>query len=97
MEPSTEERLARVEEELRSIRERNARVETDKAWETSAFRVGFITAVIYAVAAVALSVIDDENALRNALVPALGYFLSVQSIPLLKKFWLVYFRKTGRK
>lgn len=80
--------ITEIEKELDAIKERNARVEADKAWETSWFRIFTITLLIYLAAVVWLYMIDVSNFWSNALVPAVGYFLSVQSLPFIKKWWL---------
>ena len=88
-----EERIKNLEREIEMIKERNARVEADKAWETSYFRVFLISAIIYVVAVKALYLSGSENYFLNALVPAVGYFISVQSLPFIKKWWLKSFNK----
>ena len=77
-----------MEEQLRVIHERNRRVESDKAWETSWFRIGSITAITYIIAVVAMYAIGATNIFRNALIPTIGFFLSVQSLPFLKRWWV---------
>ena len=76
------------ESEIQEIKGRNQRVEADKAWEISWFRIISVTLIIYAVAAFLLYFIGVENFFSAALVPAGGYFLSVQSFPILKYWWL---------
>lgn len=46
-----DERLEKIKQEIRTITERNRRVEADKAWETSLFRLFSIAIVTYCVAA----------------------------------------------
>ena len=77
-----------IEQELQSIKDRNQRVEADKAWETSLFRITTITLMIYGVAVVVLYFMDVEQYYLSALVPAAGYFLSVQSLPIIKRWWI---------
>jgi len=77
-----------IEERIQKIEERNVRVEAEKAWETSAFRVGSIVALTYIIACGVLAAMDNENPFRNALIPAVGYFLSVQSLPFIKRSWI---------
>ncbi|MDO8518125.1 MAG: hypothetical protein Q7S26_02440 [bacterium] len=77
-----------IEQRLQKIEERNVRVEAEKAWETSVFRVGLIMLVTYVVACGVLFVIGNSNPFRNALIPALGYLLSTQSLPFIKRFWI---------
>lgn len=77
-----------LQKEIETLKARNARVEDDKAWETSRFRVYSIAAITYIVATVVLISIGNEQAFRNALVPVAGYLLSTQSLPFLKKWWV---------
>ncbi|MCR4311827.1 MAG: hypothetical protein NUV56_00945 [Candidatus Uhrbacteria bacterium] len=76
-----------IEQEIAALKERNARVEADKAWETSMFRIGSIMCITYIVATVLLFMIGNDYAFRNALVPVVGYFLSTQSLSFLKRWW----------
>jgi len=77
-----------TEERLEIIERRNSHVEASKAWEVSAFRITSIMLLTYVIAYGAFTVIGNDNPLRNALIPVLGYFLSTQSLPLLKKWWI---------
>jgi len=82
------------QEEIKKIHERNKRVEADKAWETSKFRILFICLITYVFASALLFLIGAENFLLGALVPVLGYFLSTQSLPAVKRWWVNnYFSK----
>lgn len=77
-----------LEEEIESIKERNQRVEADKAWEVSWTRRLFIAAVTYVAAGIWLAAINDSYPWLKALIPAAAYVLSTLSIPLLKSLWL---------
>lgn len=90
-----EERISAVEAELRTIKERNAKVEANKAWETSWFRIASIVAATYIIAALALLSIGNDHPYRNALIPAIGFFLSTQSLPFLKDYWIA--KRLGKK
>lgn len=86
--------IQNLEKEIEKIKERNVRVEADKAWETSSFRIFSIALVTYIIAALVLYLIGTDNFLRNALVPTVGYLLSTQSLPMVKKRWIEkYLRK----
>lgn len=82
------EKLEQLERELESIKQRNANVEADKAWEVSGFRVICICAITYVVASVLLYTIGAERFLLGALVPVVGFFLSTRSLPAIKRWWL---------
>ena len=77
-----------IEQRIQSIEERNVRVEAEKAWETSSFRVCSIMFVTYVIACGVLFVIGNDNPFRNAFIPVIGYFLSTQSLPFVKRFWI---------
>lgn len=83
-----EEKIQKLEQELTAIKDRNIRVEADKAWEVSIFRITSIAIITYVVAALILFSIGVKGYLLNAFVPTVGYLLSTQSIPLLKKWWV---------
>jgi hypothetical protein len=83
-----------IEEELTAIKERNWRVEADKAWETSGMRIFSIMIITYMIAALVLYFIGASNWPLGALVPTAGYFLSTQSLPAIKRWWVEkFFRK----
>ena len=84
-----EERVAKLEREVEALKARNARVEAEKAWETSYARTFSIALVTYAAAALALFMVGVENYLLAALVPPLAYALSTQSLPAVKRRWIV--------
>lgn len=77
-----------IEQELSHIKERNKRVEAEKAWEGSFTRIGAIMLITYAVACAALYAIGNNQPLRNGLIPVLGFLLSTLSIPALKQRWI---------
>ncbi len=77
-----------LKKEIDLIKERNKKVEADKAWETSIFRVVSIVVMTYIVTAVVFYFIGVNNFLLNALIPTLGFYLSTQSLPFIKKWWV---------
>ena len=83
----TTERIDRLEKTLKDIQERNARVEGDKRWETSGTRIVFITIMTYGIVAIFLYIIDVQSHLLSAIVPAMGYVLSTQSLPIIRRWW----------
>lgn len=80
--------MANVEDRLRAIEERNARVTHDKAWETSWARRGLISGTIYIFGFILLNILGHEGAWKHALVPVMGYLLSTLSLPAAKKIWI---------
>ena len=83
-----------IEKEILALKERNVRVEMDKAWEKSAVRIYSIAFITFIVAIALLTVIGNDHVARNALVPVAGYLLSTQSLPWMKKWWISA-RKVG--
>lgn len=81
--------------DFKAINERNARVEADKAWETSWTRKICITLMTYIVVMAYLTFLGMERVYLHAMVPAGGYFLSTLTLPLLKKIWLEKIYKKG--
>jgi len=77
-----------LENRIEKIEERNKKVEIDKAWETSIFRLVSISIITYIIASVVLLIIGVHNFLQSALIPTIGYILSTQSLPFLKKWWV---------
>lgn len=77
-----------LEQEIQSLKDRNTRVESDKAWETSWARLLIIAATTYAVAGVTLQLINATKPWLTAFVPLIGWLLSTQTLPPLKKWWI---------
>ena len=77
-----------IGQEILEIKQRNQRVEQEKAWERSWTRRVFISAVTYIVASIWLLMIHDSLPLLKALVPVAGYVLSTLSLLPLKKWWI---------
>lgn len=82
------QQLQKLEKEIAEIRERNKKVEADKAWETSVFRMVSILILTYLIASWVMYMIGVENFWQNALIPVLGYFLSTLSLPIVKRWWV---------
>jgi hypothetical protein len=76
-----------IEERLHEIEERNDRVEQDKAWETSWTRRLSIALLTYGVVVIYLNLINHDKPWINALVPAVGYFLSTLMMKSIRKLW----------
>ena len=77
-----------LEEEIKKIKERNKRVELDKAWETSWTRKICIILLTYVVVII-YSYITKEisNIWLSSLVPVIGFTLSTLSVKLVRKIW----------
>ncbi len=79
-----------IEQEIIKLKERNSRVENDKAWEISWTRIFFISLTTYLVATTWLYYIEEQEIWLKSVIPTAGYILSTISIPQLKKIWLKY-------
>jgi hypothetical protein len=73
---------------LDDIHARNARVDADKAWETSWTRRFSIAIATYLTIMCYLTLLGVERVYLHALVPSIGYLLSTMTLPLLKIYWL---------
>ena len=79
--------LEQLEKEIENIKERNARVEIDKAWETSKTRKSIIAIGTYVMIAIFLYAAGIPNPFLNASIPALAFLLSTLMMPPIKEFW----------
>jgi hypothetical protein len=77
-----------IEEELLALRERNQRVELDKAWETSWSRRLIVTGTTYLAAWLWLLDLGTLYAARQAVIPSAAYLLSTLSLPVLRRRWI---------
>ncbi len=77
-----------LEKRIERIELRNGNVEANKAWETSISRKIVLVLMTYLVIALTLLSIHHQDPWINALIPAIGFFLSTLSLPLIKKYWI---------
>lgn len=77
-----------LEQELQAIKDRNAKVEADKDWETSYTRAFIIAASTYVIAGVTLHIVGATKPWLTAFVPTLGFYLSTLSLPPVKRWWI---------
>ena len=76
------------EQEINKIKERNKRVETDKAWETSWTRRICICILTYFVVVLYSWVISQiSNIWLSSIVPVIGFTISTLSLKLVRKIW----------
>ena len=83
-----EKRLEQLEASVQAILARNQRVEVEKAWEQSTARVLGILIITYALMCLIFYLIGAQNFMINAVIPTLGYYLSTQSLSILKRRWV---------
>lgn len=85
--------LADLEKEIILIKNRNKKVEIDKAWEISWTRKFLLIIFTYLAIGFYLNAINIDKPWLNAIVPSIGFLLSTLTLPLFKKVWIAYFKK----
>ncbi len=85
--------IEQLQNEIKAIKERNKKVEIDKAWETSSLRKLAIFILTYLVIVLFMYFAKISNAFINAIVPAVGFFLSTLTLPIVKKWWIKKYAK----
>lgn len=81
--------MDQLEQALLAIKERNERVEMQKAWETSPTRRFFIALVTYLTAYIFMRfMLGSSQPYFDAMVPTGGYLLSTFSLPVLRECWM---------
>lgn len=87
------DRIQDLEKEITLIKERNKRVEVDKAWEGSFIRKILLICFTYLAIGVYLWVVGIPDPWLNAIVPAVAFTLSTLSLPFIKRIWVRYLYK----
>ena len=77
-----------IKQEIKKIKERNKRVEFNKAWETSTFRKILIAILTYIVIVIFFYFAKLPNPFINSIVPTLAFILSTLTLPIFKKWWI---------
>lgn len=80
--------LEQIKNDIAEIKKRNARVEADKAWETSLFRKILVAVLTYIVIVLFFAVAGLPKPFINPVVPTIGFLLSTMSISYFKTLWL---------
>ena len=83
-----EDRLKNLEKEITLIKQRNSRVETNKAWETSFSRKFFVLILTYLVIVTFMHFAQMPAPWANAVVPAVAFMISTLTIPFIKEYWI---------
>ena len=80
--------MEELKQEIEKIKERNARVELDKKWETSGTRKVAICILTYIVVIIYSILIQKvTNVFLSSLVPVIGFTLSTLSLKKIRKIW----------
>ncbi len=82
-----------IEEEIKAIKERNSKVELDKAWETSKTRKVSIALLTYLVMVSIMYSLKMQQPFISSIIPTIGFLLSTLSANLLKQIWVKYMSK----
>ena len=77
-----------LEKRVSAIEKRNKKVEGDKAWKTSTLRKVLILILTYIFAVLYLKIADTTNPFFGAVVPTVGFYLSTETLSIIKKRWL---------
>ncbi|MCX6769160.1 MAG: hypothetical protein NT051_00570 [Candidatus Micrarchaeota archaeon] len=79
--------------EITAIKERNAKVESDKSWETSWSRKFVIFILTYGAIIIYFYAVGLPNPFVNSLVPALAFVISTLSLQFFKNYWAKHIYK----
>ncbi len=85
--------LKKLKTEIETLKDRNQRVEKDKAWELSWARRICIFILTYIAIVLFFVFAGFSKPFLNSIVPALAFILSTSTIKFLKKYWIKYIYK----
>ena len=80
--------IEEIKKDIQDIKQRNLKVESDKAWEISFSRKILIATLTYIVIVFFLITADFPKPFISAIVPTIGFVLSTLSIPFFRKLWI---------
>ena len=75
-------------EKIENIEDRNARVEAEKAWETSWTRRIIIALMTYVVMGLYMKWLGIEQPWQHAIVPPVAYIFSTLGLSIFKGIWI---------
>jgi len=79
-----------LESEIENIKQRNKKVEADKAWELSWSRKILIAVLTYLVIVIFFFAAGLPRPFINSIVPAAAFVLSTLTLPFFKKLWIKF-------
>lgn len=83
-----------IEKEIQNIKERNKKVEKDKAWETSLTRRICIMILTYIVVLFYSYMVKNITSIwLSSLIPVIGFALSTLSLKIIRKIWEIHIEK----
>ena len=83
----------KVEKEIKRIHSRNLRVEADKAWETSKFRIIFIVVLTYITSLSLFLFLGSNKPYASAIIPSAGFLIFTLTLPFLRKYPMARWQK----
>lgn len=87
------DKIEKLEQEIKIIKERNRKVEINKAWEISISRRLLIAILTYLIIVIFFFIANLPDPFINSVVPTLGFILSTFTITFFKKIWIKHFYK----
>ena len=81
-------KLEELEKEIERIKNRNSRVENDKAWETSFTRRILIIFLTYFTMVVFFYFAKLPKPFVNSIVPSLAFLISTFTLNFFKSWWI---------
>jgi hypothetical protein len=81
-------KLETLQQEIDALKERNKRVEADKAWEVSWTRKVIIAIITYILIVIFFFAAGLPRPFLNSIVPAVAFILSTMTLPIFKKAWM---------
>ena len=83
-----------IEKEIQNIKERNKKVEKDKAWETSLTRRICIMILTYIVVLFYSYMVKNITSIwLSLLIQVIGFALSTLSLKIIRKIWEIHIEK----
>ena len=80
--------MKNIETRIKKIEQRNKKVESNKAWETSWSRRLLIALMTYVTIVLFFYVAELPKPFVNSIIPTMGFVLSTLSLPYFKKIWI---------
>lgn len=85
--------LKQLEKDIAEIKNRNKKVEQDKAWETSWTRKLMVALLTYVVLVYFFYALGFPYYFINALVPMLAFLISTLTLTFAKNLWIGFYKK----
>jgi len=80
--------MVAVQKRIEAIEQRNKKVESDKAWETSWARTIILACLTYITIVLFFLAAQLPKPFINSIVPTTGFVISTLSLPFFKNAWI---------